>query len=167
MFEGPLLIAWLIIGVAVIAYLLIKHGNSSEAWGFLPVFGIVAFAIYFLPPHLEVTGINPLDPTGPYIAHGIAVRGYGVFLLLGILSGVAITLMRCKHIGVSADDIIGLGFWMMVCGIAGARLFYVIQKRDEFFGGATLHFQHGQYDQGWAGGLWKLVRWFDRGVYFS
>jgi len=59
-----------------------------------------------------------------------------MFLLLGIVSGVGITLMRCGRIGVSADDIIGLGFWMMVAGIAGARLFYVIQKRDEFFDGS-------------------------------
>lgn len=137
-FEGPLLIAWLVIGLAVIAYLFAKHGNVNETWSFLPVFGIVTLAIYLLPPHLEVTGINPADPAGPEIVRGIAVRGYGMFLLLGIVSGVSITLMRCRRIGVTADDIIGLGFWMMICGIAGARLFYVIQKRDEFFTGAPL-----------------------------
>jgi len=108
-FEGPLLIAWLVIGLAVIAYLFAKHGNVNETWSFLPVFGIVTLAIYLLPPHLEVTGINPADPAGPEIVRGV-----------------------------TADDIIGLGFWMMICGIAGARLFYVIQKRDEFFTGAPL-----------------------------
>ena len=138
LFEGPLLIAWLIIGVAMIAHLFSKHGNSNEVWSFLPVFAIVAVALHLLPPQLEVTGVNPADPAGPEIVRGIAVRGYGVFLLLGIVCGVGITLMRCRYIGVSPDDIIGLGFWMMVCGIAGARLFYVIQKRDEFFDGAPL-----------------------------
>ena len=138
-FEGPLLIAWLVVGLAVIAYLFAKHGNSNETWSFLPVFGIVALALYLLPPHLEVGGVNPADPAGPEIVRGVAVRGYGMFLLLGIVSGVAITLMRCRRVGVSADDIIGLGFWMMICGIAGARLFYVIQKRDEFFKEAPLH----------------------------
>ena len=139
LFEGPLLVAWLIIGVAVMVYLFYKHGSSGEVWGFLPVFAIVALGLHFLPPQLEVMGVNPVDPAGPEIVRGVAVRGYGVFLLLGIVCGVAITLMRCRRIGVSPDDIIGLGFWMMVCGIAGARLFYVIQKRDEFFnGGAPL-----------------------------
>ena len=138
-FEGPLLIAWLVIGLAIIAYLFAKHGSSNDTWSFLPVFAIVALAIYLLPPHLEVAGINPADPAGPEIVRGIAVRGYGMFLLLGIVAGVTVTLMRCSRIGVSADDIIGLGFWMMICGIAGARLFYVIQKQDEFFTGAPLH----------------------------
>ena len=138
-FEGPLLIAWLVIGLAIIAYLFAKHGSSNDTWSFLPVFAIVALAIYLLPPHLEVAGINPADPAGPEIVRGVAVRGYGMFLLLGIVAGVTVTLMRCSRIGVSADDIIGLGFWMMICGIAGARLFYVIQKQDEFFTGAPLH----------------------------
>ena len=138
LFEGPLLIAWLVIGVVIVTYLFAKHGNSNEVWSFLPVFGIVALGLYFLPPQLEVSGINPADPMGPDIVQGIAVRGYGVFLLLGIVSGVAITLSRCRSVGVSPDDIIGLGFWMMTCGIIGARLFYVIQKRDEFFDGAPL-----------------------------
>ena len=137
-FDGPLLVAWFVIGLAVIAYLFAKHGNSNEVWSFLPVFAITGLAVYLLPPHFEVTGVNPADPAGPEIVRGIAVRGYGMFLLLGIVSGVAITLLRCRRVGVSPDDIIGLGFWMMVCGIAGARLFYVIQKRDEFFNGAPL-----------------------------
>ncbi len=137
-FEGPLLIAWLVIGLAIFAYLYLKHGNSNDVWSFLPVFATVALGIHFLPPQLAVAGVNPADPAGPDILLGVAIRGYGMFLLLGIISGVAITLIRSRHIGVSADDIIGLGFWMMVAGIAGARLFYVIQKREEFFNGAPL-----------------------------
>jgi len=132
-FEGPLLIAWLIIGALILALQFKKHGNSNEVWSFLPVYLIVAAAIHFVIPNLEIMGLNPADPTGPEIVKGVAVRGYGIFLLLGIVSGVAIVLMRCRSVGLQPDDILGLGFWMMVCGIGGARLFYVIQNSDDFF----------------------------------
>lgn len=138
-FQGPLLIAWLVIGAVVLAYRFRKHGNSNETWSFLPVFGIVALVIHFVLPQLEVVGVNPADPAGDFIKLGLAVRGYGMFLLLAIVSGVSIILLRCRKSGLTPDDVIGLGFWMMVSGILGARLFYVIQKSDDFFtGGATI-----------------------------
>ncbi|MEM7783265.1 MAG: prolipoprotein diacylglyceryl transferase family protein [Planctomycetota bacterium] len=45
----------------------------------------------------------------------------------------SVTLARCRKIGVSPDQVINLGFWMMLAGIVGARAFYVIQKPEEFF----------------------------------
>lgn len=36
-FEGPLLAAWVIIGVAVLGFLLMKHGAGQETWSFVPV----------------------------------------------------------------------------------------------------------------------------------
>jgi phosphatidylglycerol:prolipoprotein diacylglycerol transferase len=133
LFEGPLLIAWLILGVVTCAYLFQRHGSSSETWSFLPVFGIIALVIHFVLPQLEVIGVNPDDPAGPFIKQGLALRGYGVFLLLAIVAGVGVTLTRCRKSGVSPDQILGLGFWLMVMGIVGARLFFVIQKSEDFF----------------------------------
>ncbi len=131
-FEGPLLVAWLIIGIVVLACLYFRHGNTSETWSFLPVFGIVALVIHFVLPQLEVEGINPANPAGSWTKQGLAVRGYGIFLLLAISAGVSIVLTRAKQVDLSSDHILGLGFWMMISGIAGARAFYVIQKWDEF-----------------------------------
>lgn len=133
LFEGPLLIAWLVVGVLILAGLFLKHGNSSETWSFLPVYGIVALIIHFILPQLEAPAINPEDPTGPMIAGGLAVRGYGLFLLVAIISGASLAIARCQRIGVTPDQIIQLGFWMMICGIVGARAFYVIQKPEVFF----------------------------------
>ena len=130
---GPLLISWLCVGALLLIWQYLKHGNSSETWSFLPVFVIVAAAIYFVIPRVEVFGINPNDPTGPSIVQGLAVRGYGLMLLTAIVSGVGLAMSRCEKIGVTRDQITQLAFWMMLCGIAGARLFYVIQKSDQFF----------------------------------
>ncbi|MEM9940167.1 MAG: prolipoprotein diacylglyceryl transferase, partial [Planctomycetota bacterium] len=132
-FDGPLLVTWLIAGGIYFAYLYRQHGSNNETWSFLPVYGIVAAVIHFVVPGLGITGINPQDPFGPQIPMGLAVRGYGLFLMLGILSGVGVTLARCRKIGVSPDQVINLGFWMMLAGIVGARAFYVIQKPEEFF----------------------------------
>ena len=130
---GPLLISWLCLGALILAWQFLKHGKSSEALGFLPVFLIVAAAIYFVIPRVEVMGIDPDNPMGAPIVQGLAVRGYGLMLLLGIVAGVSVVLLRCEKIGVTQDQVTQLGFWMMLCGIAGARLFFVIQKSDQFF----------------------------------
>ena len=134
LFEGPLLIAWLVAGAIYLAFLYRRHGNDGETWSFLPVYGITAAVIYFLLPNLGVTGVDPANPLGPEIPLGLAVRGYGLFLLLGISAGVGVTLLRCRHAGMVPDQVINLGFWMMIAGIAGARIFYVVQKPEEFFG---------------------------------
>ena len=133
LFEGPLLIAWLIIGLVVLGYLFYRHGNSNETWGFLPVYAIVAVVILYVLPQLEVAGIDPDNPTGPYIKLGLAIRGYGVCLLLAIATGVGLAMLRRDYVGLTVDQLLGLAFWMMVTGIVGARLFYIIQKSDEFF----------------------------------
>lgn len=131
--NGPLVIAWLVIGCAFLIWQFSRHGNSSETWSFVPVFVIVAAALHFVIPNVEVTGIDPANPEGPAIVQGLAVRGYGVMLLTAIVSGVGLAMLRCEKIGVTKDQILQLAFWMMICGIAGARLFYVIQKSDQFF----------------------------------
>ncbi len=131
--DGPLLIGWLCVGVIVLLWQYFKHGNSSETWSFLPLFLIVAAVIHFVIPRVEIFGINPADPTGPGIMLGLAVRGYGLMLLTAIVAGVGLVMSRCEKIGVTRDQITQLGFWMMLCGIAGARVFYVVQKSDEFF----------------------------------
>ncbi len=138
-FDGRLLIGWLVVSAAVIVWLLIRHGLSPDTWSFLPVAGVVAAVIYFVLPQLEVYGVNPADPAGDFVKQGLAVRGYGVFLCLGIVSGVGLVLLRCGRAGIEADRILSLAFWMTICGIAGARILYVVQKSDEFFGhGASL-----------------------------
>ncbi len=133
-FEGPLLIAWLLIGAMVIGYHVWRHGWGEQASGFLPIYGIVAAIIWFVLPQVEVLGVNPADPLGPFIKQGLAVRGYGLFMVAGIAAGTWLVLMRCRQAGTDPDQILTLAFWMIICGIVGARTFFVIQNRDQFFG---------------------------------
>lgn len=129
----PLLIVWLVISAIIVGVLFRKHRWGQETIGFFPVIAIVAGIILFLLPNVEVMGINPDDPLGPMISRGLAIRGYGVCMLLAILAGMGIVIYRCKKIGYPVDPIFTLAFWMVIAGVIGARLFFVIQKRDLFF----------------------------------
>ena len=95
---------------------------------------LVAAAILFVLPAVEVAGVDPENPLGPMVNRGLAVRGYGLFMLLAIVSGMGIVIWRCMRIGFPVDPIFTLAFCMVIAGVIGARLFYVIQKQDQFFG---------------------------------
>lgn len=126
-FDGWLFYGWLAMGAIILAYLGWKYGFGQEMFGFLPVYLIVAAVIYWVVPQLEVTGFDN-EP------EGLAIRGYGVFMLLGITSGVSIAVTRCKRVGINTEQVLTMLFWTVVAGIVGARLFYVIQKFENFSG---------------------------------
>lgn len=96
----------------------------SELWSGLPVWLVAAAIVTFVLPQIE-----QVLPNGEPI--GLPIRGYGVMVLLGLLAGIGISIVRGKQLGIVADVIMGLGFWMMLGGIAGARMFYVVQKWNE------------------------------------
>ena len=130
----PLLIAWLVVSAIIVGVLYKRHRWGQDTIGFFPIVAIVAAIIMFVLPNVEVMGINPADPLGPMVTRGLAIRGYGVCMLLAILSGMGIVIYRCKKIGYPVDPIFTLAFWMVIAGVIGARLFFVIQKHELFFG---------------------------------
>ncbi len=139
-FQGWLLAAWIVIGLAILGFLYWKHGATRETTGFIPILIIVGLIVHFVLPTLEITGINPADPNGPQVPLGLAIQGYGVFLLLGMVGGVCLSVIRCRQVGLNVDQVISMLFWMIVAGIIGARTFYVVQKYDEFADLSTQEF---------------------------
>lgn len=131
---GWLLVAWIVVGLAILAFLYSRHGLTTETTSFIPIFVVLALVIKFVVPQLEVMGINPADPSGDRIPLGLALQGYGFFMLLGIVSGISLVAIRAYRVGINVDKILSLLFWMVVTGIVGARIFYVVQKREEFGG---------------------------------
>ena len=53
-------------------------------------------------------------------------------LALGTLAGVLVAIRLAKKDGVKADTIIDLGFWTVISGIAGAKLWFIVQNWGEF-----------------------------------
>lgn len=126
LFGVGLLLGCLVIAmVGWIAWTLATKGTANDVLKSLPLFGMAAAIVIFVLPAVEQKW-----PDGTPI--GLPIRGYGVMVLTGLVIGIAITVYRGKRLGIEPDTIVGLGFWMMLTGVLGARIFYVVQKWQEF-----------------------------------
>ncbi|MCS7306059.1 MAG: prolipoprotein diacylglyceryl transferase [Thermoguttaceae bacterium] len=63
---------------------------------------------------------------------GLPIRSYGTMVLFGVVVGLAVAVRRAKQIGLDAEYIFSLTFWIILCGIVGARLFYVGEYWEHF-----------------------------------
>jgi phosphatidylglycerol:prolipoprotein diacylglycerol transferase len=116
---GLLLALWLVGCGVALSWRYTRRGADSDFWGFLfPAAigaGVIALAPRFCP-------------------QGVPIRGYGVMLLAAILTGLAMAVHRARKIGIPPDTIFSLAFWMFLFGIAGARLFFVVEYWETTFG---------------------------------
>lgn len=78
-----------------------------------------------------------IDPVAFQIGH-FAIRWYSIFVVLAIIAAVAISVYEGKRKGISTDVIYSLAPWVLIGGIAGARLFHVID-RWEYYAEHPLH----------------------------
>ncbi len=104
----------------------VRAGHSLRSVGSGIWFWLFAavFIVFVLP------AVEQRWPDGTPI--GLPVRGYGLMVLLGLLAGIGLTNRRAGQLGINSDSVIGLGIWAMLGGVAGARVFYVVQKWDTF-----------------------------------
>ncbi len=101
---------------------------------------LLGIAVVMVLPRIELRG-QSLETGQPGPPIGMAIRGYGVMMLLGVVSAIALAVYRAPRRGLSADTIYGLAPWLLVLGIVGARLFYVIEYHEQFLAptwGATI-----------------------------
>jgi phosphatidylglycerol---prolipoprotein diacylglyceryl transferase len=120
---GVLLAIWALASVAILAGLVRRHGWSGETWSTVPVLLFVGAAILVLPR---------------VFPGGMPIRGYGVMLLAGISAGIALAIRRAQQVGLDHEIILSLTVWLVVAGVVGARLFYVIEYWEEKFAGHSL-----------------------------
>jgi phosphatidylglycerol:prolipoprotein diacylglycerol transferase len=84
----------------------------------------------------------------PYLWHAeLPVYGFGVMLVLAFVSSTGLAWWRCKREGLDQEVIFDMAFWIFLCGLVGARLFYCIE-----FWGREIHnlWEALQY---WRGGI--------------
>lgn len=118
---GWALIVWAILAVIILLAVVRRHGWSGDTGSYALLLGAFGGAIYFVVPNL-------LDPNG----QGLPIRGFGVMLLLAVVCGVGLSIYRAKQMGVDPEVIFSLSFWMFLAGILGARIFFVIEYRQNF-----------------------------------
>lgn len=117
--AGLLLGLWLLFSIGIILYSGSKNGWASETWNTLPLLALVGGFIWLILPRL-------CEP------EGLPIRGYGTMLLVAVSTAISAVVYRAKRRGIDSDTILTLAFWILIPGILGARLFYVIQYWEAF-----------------------------------
>ena len=119
-----LVVGWFIVRISQ------NRGLANWSEG-LATWLTAAAAIVLVLPMLE----SQLDfASGESVILGLPIRGYGLMLMSGVLAGTYWSYARGKEFGINFDALMSLAFWLVVGGIGGARLFYVVQKWSELPG---------------------------------
>ena len=115
------LAVWAVLGGAGFAWAAARHGfgPACRALG-VPILVVAAMLLWILPA---------LDDGA-----GVPIRGYGVMLLVAAATGTWLSIVRGRAAGFDADTILALGTEIFLWGLVGARLFYVLEYRGQFFG---------------------------------
>lgn len=61
---------------------------------------------------------------------GRDVYWYGIIIMLGIVAAFIHATLRAKQEGIKVDDILDIGIWTVICGVIGARSYYVLTTLD-------------------------------------
>ena len=62
----------------------------------------------------------------------IEIRWYAFFILIAVIIGISLFMKEGKRFNISSDFLFNLAFWVIVFGILGARLYYVIFNWSEY-----------------------------------
>lgn len=63
---------------------------------------------------------------------GLEVRWYGVIITLGIICAYLYASWRGKGEGISSDDLLDIAMFVVLFGVAGARLYYVLMRPGDY-----------------------------------
>lgn len=118
LFSGVLMIVWLLVAGVGMTSVARHDGWKAATAGHLPTFAVGALLLLFLPR---------------YFPDGVPVRGYGVMLIVGSGSGIALATLRARQVGLDPEEILPLAIWLFAAGIAGGRLFYVVEYWGQRF----------------------------------
>jgi phosphatidylglycerol:prolipoprotein diacylglycerol transferase len=116
---GVLLAVWAVVALAIVARSALRHGLAAAVGGPGMSLAVLGGLILLLPR---------LDD-----GQGVPVRGFGVMLMAAATAGTWLAVRRGRSLGFDADTILGLGLWIVVAGLVGARLFFVAEYAGQFF----------------------------------
>jgi phosphatidylglycerol:prolipoprotein diacylglycerol transferase len=74
---------------------------------------------------------SPPDPVALAVA-GIDIRWYALFMLAGIIAGLALTRFLAARVGFDPDWLLDVAPWVILAAIVGARLYYVLLRAGYF-----------------------------------
>jgi phosphatidylglycerol:prolipoprotein diacylglycerol transferase len=102
--------------------LLTNRGRIGERPGGMLMFWLGAIAVVSIP---AVAQRLPLA--------SVPLFGYGFMLLIGFVAALWFARRQSVRAGVDPDLMYDLAFWLLLSGIAGGRLVYLLQKGEQVF----------------------------------
>ncbi|MCP4510800.1 MAG: prolipoprotein diacylglyceryl transferase [Fuerstiella sp.] len=123
---GWMIAAWLMIAVMSLGVMWWITRDVKQVCSSLFFWAAIPAAIVLIP----VTGL-------PIVQTGIPVFGYGFMLFVGFSTATLLAGRRAKTVGLSPDVIWDLIMWLMIPGIIGARIVYLLQNGDRVFAGRS------------------------------
>ena len=91
------------------------------------VLGFLAIFFFFIPVFRGDILVSPTIDLGP-----LNIRWYGLMMATSILVGYFIARKHSWRFGIDANEVDNLAFWLVIVGLIGARLYYVIFAFDYF-----------------------------------
>ena len=122
---GYLLVLWIALGLWVV----IQRLRQQFPWSQNPADAVWTISIGVLVPAVILTVPSRFGVTS------VPVFGYGCMLVVAFLAAIRTATWRLRFEGLGSEFVWDLAMWLFFSGILGARLFYVIQYRDEVFAG--------------------------------
>lgn len=127
---GLLFVLWCLLGAWLLVARIRQKApvSSADAWtiGQMGVGLALILSAPSLGPWLRVHGSDPFK-------EGLPIFGYGFMLFVAVATGGWWAARRAEREHLSSDRIWDLAFCLFMCGIAGARLYYLIEYRDRVF----------------------------------
>jgi phosphatidylglycerol:prolipoprotein diacylglycerol transferase len=74
---------------------------------------------------------SPADPVAISIL-GIEIRWYALFMVAGVIAGLAVTRALAQRVGLDPDWVLDVAPWVVLASIIGARIYYVLLRTDYF-----------------------------------
>ena len=74
---------------------------------------------------------SPSNPVALAIA-GLDIRWYALFMLAGVVSGIWLTRVLARRVGLDSNWVLDAAPWVVLFSILGARAYYVLLRSDYF-----------------------------------
>jgi len=62
----------------------------------------------------------------------ITIHTYGVMLAVGFLLAILVAMRQARRTGLNPDLVLDLAFYILIAGLLGSRLFYVVAHWEDF-----------------------------------
>ena len=124
--AGWLLLLWCMAATVSLTLLWKSTRDTRQIlWG-LPFWGIVPLFLLIAP-----------SMSSDMAKNGIPIFGYGFMMFVGFISATMLATWHAKRIDMNPNIIWDLMMWLLIPGLIGARLFYVVQYSDRIFARAV------------------------------